>query len=134
MCRDGTSEISRHTRFHDLRHLFLHLLFIIIFFFFSKPAISILERVDALIFLLNVSRVGGDVHGPQAIVSFRLHVSTLPCGALHGKQKTTPFSASSACVTAGSRDIAACVFVWNRLPVAGLATLGAFHCYFTVSL
>ena len=50
----------------------------IISFFFSKPAISILERVDRLIFLLNVSRVGGGVHGPQAIVSFWLHISMLP--------------------------------------------------------
>ena len=53
-----------------------HLFFI--FFFFSKPALSILERVDAVIFVLNVSRVGGGVHGPQAIFSFWLHVSTLP--------------------------------------------------------
>ena len=78
-------------------------------FFFSKPAILILERVDTLIFLLNVSRVGGDVHGPQAIVSFRLHVSLrFHRGALHGRRRTMPFSANSACIRAGSRDIAAC--------------------------
>ena len=47
---------------------------------------------------------------------------------------TTPFSANSACVTAGSRNIAGCVIAWNRLPVARLATLFAFHCYYTVSL
>ena len=37
-----------------------------------------------------------------------------------------PFSANSACVTAGSRDIAACA---NRLPVVTLASslIGRFH-------
>ena len=45
---------------------------VIISYFFSKPTISILERVDRLISLLNVSRVGGGMHGPQAIASFRL--------------------------------------------------------------
>ena len=39
---------------------------VIIFFlfFFSKPAISIPEAVDVLIFLLNISRVGKGVHAP----------------------------------------------------------------------
>ena len=59
-------------RFHEFR---------VIFIFFSSSvnplAISILERVDAVIFVLNVSRVGGGVHGLQAIVSFWLHISTL---------------------------------------------------------
>ena len=80
---------------------------IFFFIFFSKQAISILERVYMLIFLLNVSRLGGDVHGPKRSFlsgsrSLRIHR-----GALHGRQRTTPFSANSACVTAGSRDIAA---------------------------
>ena len=37
--------------------------------FFSKPAIFTLERVDALILTLNVSRVGGGVYSHQAIFS-----------------------------------------------------------------
>ena len=51
---------------HDftIRVIFFFIIFFIIFFFcFIKPAISILERVDALIFSLKVSRVGGGVHG-----------------------------------------------------------------------
>ena len=54
------------------------LVIIIIFFlFFSKPAISMLERVDRLILLRSVSRVGGSVHGHKAIVSFLFLVSTV---------------------------------------------------------
>ena len=73
------------------------------------------------------------MHGPKAIVSFRSSLR-FHRGALQGRQRKTPFSANSACVTAGSLDIAAWVFAWNRLPVVGLATLADFHCYFTVSL
>ena len=57
---------------------------ILFFFFFSEPAISILEQVDALIFSLKVSRVGGDVHGQQAIFSLLLLVCTVNLWELTG--------------------------------------------------
>ena len=65
------------------------------FFFCSKPTISMLEQVDGLILSLNVSRVGGGVHGHKAIISFLFLVSTVDRGALRGKQRTKPFSANS---------------------------------------
>ena len=58
----------------------------IFFLFFSKPAISMLERVDRLILSRSVSRVGGGVHGHRAIVSFLFLVSTVDHGALQGSQ------------------------------------------------
>ena len=50
----------------------------------AKPAISMLERVDALIFSLKVSRVSGDVHGQQAIFSLLLLVCTVNLWELTG--------------------------------------------------
>ena len=64
----------------------LVIIIIIFFLFFSKPAISMLERVDRLILSRSVSRVGGGVHGHKAIVSFLFLVSTVDHGALHGRQ------------------------------------------------
>ena len=58
-CLQKPGKESAHTHFHEFR-------VIIFFIFFSKPAISMLERFDELNFLLNVSE---GVHGPQAIVS-----------------------------------------------------------------
>ena len=54
---------SAHTRFHEFR-----VIIVIFFLLFSKPAISMQERVDRLILSLSVSRVGGGVHDHQAIV------------------------------------------------------------------
>ena len=59
---------------------------IIFFLFFSKPAISMLERVDRLILSRSISTVGGGVHGHKAIVSFFFLVSTVDRGALNGRQ------------------------------------------------
>ena len=56
-----------------------------------------LEQIDGLIPSLNVSRVGGGVHGHKAIISFLFLVSTVDRGALRGKQRTKPFSANSTC-------------------------------------
>ena len=57
-----------------------------VFLFFSKPAISMQERVDRLILSRNVYRVSGGVHGYQAIVSFFFLVSTVDRGALHSSR------------------------------------------------
>ena len=75
------------------------------------------------------------MHGPQAIVSFWLHISTLPSRNSHGRQRTTPFSVNSACAKAGwlSRHRGVRLRA-NRLPVEGLAALAAFTATFTVSL
>ena len=62
------------------------IIIIIFFLFFSKPAISILERGDGLILSRSISRVGGGVHGHKAIVSFFFLVSRVDRGALHGRQ------------------------------------------------
>ena len=59
---------------------------LIFFLFFSKPAISMLKRVDRLILLRSVSRVGGGVHGDKEMVSFFLLVFTVDRGALDGSQ------------------------------------------------
>ena len=74
------SNIQRQSLLTRSFHEFHIIIFFI--FFFSKPAISMLERVDMLNLL--VSRVGADVHGPQVIISFLLQVSKLSFGALHG--------------------------------------------------
>ena len=55
--------------------------FTIRFIFFNKPAISMLERVDALIFSLKVSRVGGGVQGQQAVFSLAPRLYSKPLGA-----------------------------------------------------
>ena len=93
---------SAHTRFHEFR-----VIFFFIFFFFSKPPISILKRVNVV---LNISRVGEVCAVPKrsflsGSTSLRYHR-----GTLHDRQRTTPFSVNSACATAGSRGITACVF------------------------
>ena len=62
------------------------IIIIIFFLFFSKPAISMLERVDRLILSRSISRVGGGVHSHRAIVSFFFLVSTVDRGALNGRQ------------------------------------------------
>ena len=84
-----------HTRFREFR-----VIIFFIFFLFSKPAISILERVDAVIFVQNISRVGRGVHSPQVIVScsMSLHYHR---GTLHGRQRMTPFSVNLECIMAG---------------------------------
>ena len=53
-----------------------------IFFFFFRPAISLPEAVEALIFSLNVSNFAGGVHGCQAIVSFLSQITTVDGWAL----------------------------------------------------
>ena len=58
---------------------------IIIIIFLSKPAISLLEPVEALIFSPNVSRVDGGVHGHQAIVLGSLCITTVDHGARRRK-------------------------------------------------
>ena len=58
------------TRFRDFRVIF-------IFFFFVRPAISLPEAVEALIFSHNVSQFAGGVHGYQAIVSFLAQITTV---------------------------------------------------------
>ena len=74
-------------RSHAISQILVIIIIIIIFFlFFSKPAISMLERVDGIILSRIVSRVGGGVHGHKAIVSFLFLVSTVDHGALRGRQ------------------------------------------------
>ena len=53
---------------------------VIFFIFFFRPAFSLLEQVEALIFSLNVSNFAGGVHGHQAIVSFLPLVTTVDHG------------------------------------------------------
>ena len=64
---------------------------IIFFFFFFKPAISLLEQVQVIIFPPSVSRVARGVHGHQAIVFLQLHISAVDREVHHSKHKTTPF-------------------------------------------
>ena len=61
------------------------------FFFFFKPAISLLEQVQVIIFPPSVSRVARGVHGHQAIVFLQLHISAVDREVHHSKHKTTPF-------------------------------------------
>ena len=61
------------------------IIIIIIIIFLSKPAISLLEPVEALIFSPNVSRVDGGVHGHQAIVLGSLCITTVDHGARRRK-------------------------------------------------
>ena len=60
-----------------LRLLLFLLLLLLLLFLQLTPAISILERVDALIVLLNISRVGGGVHRHQVIFSLLLLISSV---------------------------------------------------------
>ena len=50
---------------------------IIIIFFFFRPASSLPEAVEALIFSQNVSKFSGGVHAYQAIVCFLPQVTTV---------------------------------------------------------
>ena len=97
---------------------------IIIFFlfFFSKPAISMQERVDRLILWRSVSRVGGGVHGHKAIVSFSFLVSTVDHGAPQGRQWMTPFSANSTCAES-ARASEAVAALWLLVHSADRRTL-----------
>ena len=52
-------------------------------FFFSKPAISLSEPVDTLIFTLNVFTVGEGEHGHQTITLLLPHVTVVDREALH---------------------------------------------------
>ena len=71
--RDDMGEISRDPRTKRLKTSVS---------FFFRPAFSLLEQVEALIFSLKVSNFAGGVHGHQAIVSFLLLVTTVDHGAL----------------------------------------------------
>ena len=62
------------TRFHDFRVI---IIIIILFFFLFRPASSVPEAVEALIFSQNVSNFAGGMHGYQAIVSFLSQVTTV---------------------------------------------------------
>ena len=64
---------------------------IIFFFFFFKPAISLPEQVQVIIFPPNVSIVARGVHGYEAIVFLQLHISAVDRDVHHSKHKTTPF-------------------------------------------
>ena len=81
---------------------------------FSKPDISLLEPVEALIFSPNVSKVDVGVHGHQTIVLLQPYICTVDRGpppeAVHACAHTTnatcprtpsfkPFCFSSACCT-----------------------------------
>ena len=68
---------SGHTLFSQFRVI----IFFIFFFFFSKPAISLTEADQALLFSPNVSRVGGGVH---RYVFFSQDVDTVERGRLCG--------------------------------------------------
>ena len=57
--------------FHDFRVI---IFIIIIFRFFSKPAISLPEPVEALNVSPNVSTVNGGVHGHRAIVLLQPYI------------------------------------------------------------
>ena len=59
--RQFSTRENGQTRFHEFR-----VIIIIIFFFLFKPAISLLEPIEALIFPLNVSTEDGGVHGYPA--------------------------------------------------------------------
>ena len=102
----STREIA-HARFHD----FNVIMFILIFF--SKPAISLPEPGEVLIFSQNISRMDGGVHGPQAIASLPLYVSTVDCGVLDGRRMTTPFCCSASVPTwmGGAASVSACALV-----------------------
>jgi hypothetical protein len=56
-------------------------IFVVIIFFFFKPAISLPEPFEALNLSLNISGFHGDVHGKQAIVYVFLQVRTVDRGA-----------------------------------------------------
>ena len=63
---------------YDFRVIILFFLF-----FFSKPAISMAERVDVLNFLINVSKVDRGVHSHQAIAPLLLHIYRVDHQVLH---------------------------------------------------
>ena len=81
-------------------------------------AISMLERVYVLIFLLHVFPELMCAHSPcnlSCSMSLLHH-----CGALHGRHKTTPFSANSACTT---RAVVKCYFVRQTANYTTFATI-----------
>ena len=85
-CRQFSTRENGQTRIHKFRVI------IIIFFFFFKPAISLPEQVQVIIFPPNVStRVARGVHGHQAMVFLQLHISAVDREVHHSKHKTTPF-------------------------------------------
>ena len=59
-----------------------HVIIIIIFLF--KPAISLLEPIEALIFPLNVSMEDGGVHRHPVLVFYMLYITTAFRHALQG--------------------------------------------------
>ena len=68
--------------FHNFRVIiFIIILIIIIIIIISKPAISLLEPGEALIFSPNISSVDGGVHGREAIVLGSLCITTVDHGA-----------------------------------------------------
>ena len=82
----GSSALHENSLTRDFTNSCHHHHHNLFFLFFSKPAISMLERVDLSILSRSVFRVGGGVHGHKAIVSFLFLVSTVDHGALRGRQ------------------------------------------------
>ena len=65
----------------DVGMIFPLVIIIIIIIIISKPAISLLEPAEAMIFSPNISSVDGGVHGREAIVLGSLCITTVDHGA-----------------------------------------------------
>ena len=63
----------------------------VFFFFFFKPAISLPEQVQVIIFPPSVSRVARGVHGHQAIFFLQRNISAVDREVHPSRHKTTPF-------------------------------------------